>query len=205
MNENLKLIAKIGAKSTLKWIGVLALGTLITITFFIIAWFQNKELSKLIFINPAAFVLIVGSPLFLLFYFFIANKITIQNLIYSIWTNKAVDFVDPLVEKIGAKITSKKQWTKEISNQNILKAKLISENAAATETPNMQRKIMNYAIKKVKLDDINLKDENLMLSDILSLKIKSFVSTVAKPSFTLFWGLAIFQLILLVISQFFRS
>ncbi len=205
MNQNVKNIAAIGAKSTLKWIAIFTFGVFISVMFFSIVLIQNIKFFGLINQNPAGLILLIATPFFIFLYFILANKITIQGVIYSIWVNKGHEFVEPLVEKIGTKITSKNNWTSEISNQAILKIKLISENANDIETPKMQRKILNYVIKKVNLDDIDFKDENLRLTDILVLKIKSFISTVSKPSYTILWVLATIQLLLFIVSQFYKN
>lgn len=203
MNENVKTFTKIGVKSTFKWLAIFAFGIFISVMFFSIVLIQNREFMGLITQNPAGLIVLIGTPFFIFLYFVLANKITIQSIIYNIWVNKGHEFVEPLVEKIGTKITSKINWTSEISNHAILKAKLISENASDLETPKMQRKVLNYVIKKVNLDDINFKDENLRLTDVLVLKIKSFISTVSKPSYTMFWVLAAIQLLLFIVSQFY--
>ena len=205
MNENIKTFARIGTNSTLKWLGIFSLGILISLVLFTIVLVQNIKYFGFITNNPAALILLIGTPFFIFIYLLIANKFSIQNVIYNIWINKGQEFVEPLVEKIGAKITSKSNWASEVSNQAKLKAKLISENASDMETPKIQRKILNYAIKKVQLDDINFKDENLRLTDVLILKIKSFISTVSKPKLTLFWIVVFSQLVLFTISQFHKS
>ena len=205
MNENIKTVAKIGAKSTLKWIGILAMGIGITLLLFTLVLVQNHKFFELATTNPAGFALLIGAPIFIFLYFVIANKYTIQNIIYSVWVSKGQDFVEPLVEKISTKITAKVNWSSAISNQAMLKARLISENATAVETPKLQRKVLNYAFKKVQLDDIDFKDENLRLTDVLILKIKSFISTVSKPSLTLFWIVASIQIVLFVVSQFYTK
>ncbi len=204
MNENVKTFAKIGLKSTLNWLGIFVFGTGITVLLFTIVLIQNHKFFELTTTNPAAFVLLIGAPIFIFLFFVIANKFSIQKVIYNIWVNKGQEFVEPLLEKIGAKITSNSNWTSQISNQAMLKAKLISENSITIDTPKLQRKILNYAIKKVQLDDIDFKDENLRLTDVLSLKIKSFISTVSKPSLTLFWFVIFIQFVLFIISQFYK-
>ena len=205
MNENIKTFAKIGIKSTLKWFGIFAFGTGITILFFTLVLIQNRKFFELTTTNPAGFTTLISVPLFIFLYFIIANKYTIQNIIYSIWINKGHEFVEPLVNKIGTRITSKTNWTSEVSNQVLLRAKLINENANDIETPKMQRKILNYVIKKINLDDINFKDENLRLTDVLVLKIKSFISTVSKPSLTSFWIVVLVQIVIFTVSQFYKG
>lgn len=205
MNENIKTFAKIGIKSTLKWFGIFAFGTGITILFFTLVLIQNRKFFELTTTNPAGFTTLISVPLFIFLYFIIANKYTIQNIIYSIWINKGHEFVEPLVNKIGTRITSKTNWTSEVSNQVLLRAKLINENANDIETPKMQRKILNYVIKNINLDDINFKDENLRLTDVLVLKIKSFISTVSKPSLTSFWIVVLVQIVIFTVSQFYKG
>ncbi len=215
MKENIKLYAKISGKAFLKWLFVLVSGITITFILFLIILLTNASgaggghgNAYAFVVNLAVqdffgFLLFVGAPVFIFLYFAIANKVGIQTIIYEIWTNKAVQFVEPAIKKIAEKITNKQNWMTTVSDQAMLRAKLLDENRNDKSNSSLNRRVLGYVFKKIKLDDINFRDENLTLADILTLKLKNFISETTKPSFSLFWILVGIQILLLILSIIF--
>lgn len=215
MKESIKLYAKISGKAFLKWLFVIVSGIIITMIFFFIIMFKDisgaggGHGNALAFILNLAlqdffgFLLFAGAPVFIILYFVVANKIAIQTIIYEIWTNKAVQFVEPAVQKIAEKITSKQNWITFASDQAMLRAKLLDENRNDKSNSSLNKRVLGYVFKKIKLDDIDFKDENLTLADILTLKLKNFISETTKPSFNLFWILLGIQVLFLILSFIF--
>lgn len=215
MNESIKLYAKISGKSFLKWLIVIITGIVVTMIFFFVILFTNASGAggghgnALAFITNLAIqdffglLLFAGAPVFIFLYFSVANKIAIQTVIYEIWTNKAVQFVEPAIKKIAEKITSKQNWITTVSNSAMLRAKLLDENRNDKSNSTLNKRVLNYVFKRIKLDDIDFRNENLTLADIITLKIKNFISGIAEPSFKLFWVLLITQFVLLFLSIIF--
>lgn len=214
MNEKIKIAAKIGGKTFLKWIFILILGCIITSIFALIALYKNIDLAggghgnayvfliTLPFADFCGFLLLVGSPAFIALYFIIANKIAIQNTLYLVWKNKAGDFVTSKIGSIINKLTEKKEWANTISNEAMLRAKILQANKDDHSSSKLQRKVINYGFKKIKLDDIDFQNEDLKLSDVLINKFNNFISEVSKPSLKLFWLLILLQIILLICSLY---
>lgn len=212
MKENIKLYAKISGKAFLKWLFVLLSGSIISAILFLIIFFTNVSgaggghgNAYAFVINLAVqdlfgFLLFIGMPLFVFLYFAVANKIGIQTIIYEIWTNKAMQFVEPAIKKIADKITSKQNWMTSVSDQAMLRAKLLDENRNDKSNSSLNRRVLGYVFKKIKLDDIDFRDENLTLTEVLTLKLKNFISETTKPSFILFWVLVGVQFLLLILS-----
>lgn len=215
MKESIKLYAKISGKAFLKWFLVVASGIVITLVFFFIILFSNASgaggghgnpfalLISLALEDVFGLLLFAGAPIFIILYFLIANKVAIHTVIYEIWTNKAVVYVEPAVQKIAEKITSKQNWISTVSDQAMLRAKLLDANKNDKSTSTLNRRVLNYAFKKIKLDDIDFQNEKLTLADILTLKLKNFISESAKPSFNLYWILIGIQVVLLICSMIF--
>lgn len=215
MKENIKLYSKISGKVFLKWLFVLLTGSIITVILFLIILFTNASgaggghgnafgfVIDLAVQDFFGFLLFVGMPFFIFIYFAIANKIAIQTIIYEIWTNKAMQFVEPAVQKIAEKITSKQNWVTTISDQAMLRAKLLDANRNDKSNSSLNKRVLGYVFKKIKLDDINFRDENLTLADVLTSKLKNFISETTKPSFGLFWILVGVQILLLILSIIF--
>lgn len=199
----------------LKWGLVVATGTLISATFFLIVLFQNAEFAGsahgnvyafivgLLFQNTCGFILFFGSPIFIFLYFVIANKVAIQATIHGIWKNKAEDFVTNRVKAIVDGITSRSDWANKISDSTMLRMRLLEANSNDPESSGIKKKVLKYGFKKIKLKDINLKDENVRLSDVVSNRMSAFISEASEPSYLFFWLLLIFQVVLFAISWYY--
>ncbi|AZI32953.1 hypothetical protein [Kaistella carnis] len=212
MNDHIKLFAKISSKVIAKWLLIFITGNIVTLITFLVAIFTNAKYAGgghgspialvigLFTQNIFAFFVVIGAPIFLALYFILANKISIQNALYQLWKTKAGDYISDKVENITSKFTEKDGWKTEITNKAILQAKILQETKSDPDTSKLQRKIINYGFKKINLDDINFKDENLKLSHILKVKFYDFISNTAKPSLKLFWILIFLQIFLLIVS-----
>lgn len=216
MNENIKIASRITAKTFLAWSIVVFVGSIITFLCIPIVLFQVGDLGLaggghgspfalvigLFSTNICGFILFMGAPIFIGLYFTIASKIAIQSIIYQIWKNKAGSFVENKIIIITDKLTSKNDWTSFLSNETLLRVKLLEANKKDKETSKIKKKTINYLFKKIKLDDIDFTNDNLKLSDIILTKVIKSISETTKPSFCFFWLLISFQLILIICSQF---
>ncbi|UII29558.1 hypothetical protein LVD17_14750 [Fulvivirga ulvae] len=212
MKENIKLATKIGGKAVVKWLLIFMSGNLVTLTVFLIALFNNIGLAGgghgqvvalfmgLLTNNICAFILIFGAPAFIALYFVIANKVSIQNVIYLLCKSKAGDYISEKVGAIASRITDKEGWRREISSKAILKARLLQVSKDDPNTSKLQRKVIGYGFEKISLDDVDFQDENVKLSTILQNKFHNFITDTTQPSLTLFWGLILIQVVLLTCS-----
>ncbi len=212
MIEKIKTAGKISGKTALKWIFIFLTGNLVTLITFFIALYGNIELAGaghgsviglflgLLMKNFFAFLLVFGAPGFLVLYFIVANKTSIQYAIYLLWKGEAGDFISSKVGEIVKKLTEKEGWRKEISDKAMLKAKILQIAKNNPDTSKLQRQVIKFAFEKIRLDDIDFKSENLKLSDILTIKFNNFIEQTTKPSLKLLWILILLQLILLIAS-----
>jgi len=210
MKENFKTAVKISGKTAFKWFAIFAIGNIVTLITFLIALYENTELAGgghgsigglfigLLTTNIFAFLLVFGAPVFLILYFIIANKISIQNAIYLLWKGESGDYISTKVGNVAKKITEKEGWKKELSDKAILKAKILQFAKNDKDTSKLQRKVISYVFNKIKLDEIDFQDENLNLADILTSKFNNFIAQAIKPSLKLLWILIIIQISLLI-------
>lgn len=132
----------------------------------------------------------------------IANKISIQEFIHQIYKNKAGDVLESKVTRIVDKVTDKNDWLKTISNETLLRAKLLETNRLSEDSSKVKKKAIAYLFKKISLNDIDFTNKDLKLSNVLSSKLNNFILEKSKPSFLLFWILIILQIILFIWAQF---
>jgi len=212
LKEKIKAVAKISAKSLIKWGFIIATGIFLTFLFFSIALFKNAEYAGgghgnvialafgMLIGNFPAFLLVFCCPAFIMLYFVVANKIAVHTAINGIWKAKAGDVITSKVESIIKNVFERDGIGKSISDKAILKTKLLQANKSNTSTSKIQRKVISYGLKKMKLDDIDFQNENLNFSQVLSAKFNDLVSNIAKPTFKLYWILLIVHIGLFIFS-----
>lgn len=210
MENNLKTAAKIGAKSVLKWSSVFIPGLIITLIFFFVALFKTSELSggghgnalayvMLLFTNNFfAFLLIFGAPVFIILYFILANKTSIQNAIYLLWQGKAGDVITAKVNGLVTRVMDNQAGLDNLANKAMLKAKLLHSAKDDDNTPKWQKRILVYGFKKIDWGDLSADDLKAGLATTVSNKFQDFISETTKPSLQAFWILVIIQLVLLI-------
>jgi hypothetical protein len=211
IKENVKAFAYISAKTFTKWISIGMAGGLISIIYgFSVLFLEEKQtilvfLSNLFSKSISGFILFIGTPLFMVLYLLIANKIAIQTFLYQIWKNKAQGFLQEKVKGLVNKLTSANNWTSHISTAAVLKLKLLTANKNDKESNFILRKSIGYLLSMTKLDDIDFKDENIQLSEIVAQKLGEIVGEFSKPSLLFFWLLLLFQTALFVVYLFARG
>ena len=215
MKEDIKLYARISGKSFFRWLFIAVSGIALTIVLFLVVLFQNisttgeDERKKTVFIidlamdNTGAFLLLAGAPIFILLYIILANKIAIHHMIFQIWKNKAVHYVEPAVKNIVERATSQHNGTIKVAHGAMLKARLLQENRQDKRTSPINKRVIGYGLKKIRLDDIDFANEKVSLTTIISDKLKAYISATAEPGYLLVWLLAGFQLILFACSRYF--
>ncbi|AWK06771.1 hypothetical protein HYN56_22075 [Flavobacterium crocinum] len=214
MKEEIKIVAGISAKSSLKWLFIMISGNVFTISCFLIILFQNAEfaggghgnayafLAGLFFNNICGFILFAGAPVFSFLYFVIANKAAIQQMIYLAWKNKTfAGYIDSKVILLTDKLAGSNHWVSSMSDESMLRLKLLEANKNDKETSRIKKRIINYLFQKIRLDDVDFSKEDLKLSEIVSMKINGFISESVEPSLMFFWLLLLIQIVLFVVAQ----
>jgi len=215
MKEDIKLYGLLSGKSFFRWLFIAVSGIVLTVITFLIVLFQNisttgeDERKKVVFIvdlamdNTGAFVLLLGAPLFIFFYIVLANKIAIHYMIFQIWKNKAINYVEPAVKQIVERANSQHNGTERIADSAMLKARLLQEIRQDKRTSPINKRVISYGLKKIRLDDIDFANEKVSLPTIISDKLKAYISETAEPGYLLFWLLLTIHIFLFVCSQYF--
>lgn len=215
MKEEIKVVAGISAKASLKWLVIIIIGNLFTLICFLIILFQNAAfaggghgnvyafLSGLFLNNICGFILLAGAPVFAILYFLIANKAAIQQMIYLTWKNKVfASYIDSKVVFLVDKITASNNWSSNVSNKALLKMQLLEANRNDKESSKIKKKVINYLFQKINLDDVDFSNKNLKISEVVSVKLNQFISETVEPSLLFFWLLLLIQVVLFIVAQF---
>ncbi|MFK7785186.1 MAG: hypothetical protein AB8B56_08720 [Crocinitomicaceae bacterium] len=216
MKESIKIAGKIALKSMAKWALIVVLGCTVTVISFLISFLWNLDLlfaddltffgyvGSLFYGNWPAFIIIFGSPIFIGVYIFSAKKVSIQNSIYLLFQSPAGDQLVSILGSAADKLTDSKGWHSELLNKGMLKMKVLNEIRNNPEASGFQRSIIQYGFRKVRMDDVDFQDEDLKLSDILTSKFRQAFAETMKPSLSFFWLLISLQMVLSIVSLFFR-
>jgi hypothetical protein len=199
MKEDLKLYAGIATKSVLKWLFIVCSGWILTLIFLIIMLFQYYGTGHG---KVAALILVLLSVLFCFLYVVVANKVAIQTLIYDFWTKKGIQLVKPVLSTAVHQITNNQHWLKEVSNDAMLRARLIDASKNNKTTAKNTRRILVFSLKRIQLDDIDFQNEKLSLYDVLLDKLLQYFATFVEPDFLWFWVLLLLQVLLFSTAQY---
>ncbi|MPS72817.1 MAG: hypothetical protein E2590_06625 [Chryseobacterium sp.] len=225
-SSNIKLFGKITAKSLFAWIKVAFIGAVIMITNITIAIILFSDnpgggfpasghagilgaVMGFIFLFMVEFwsalLLTVGILVPVLF-IILANKNAIASAIYNVWKFKIADFVEPKIEFYVDKILQKQpDFLKNITNWSVVKVKLLDTINNDSQTPKLQKRIIKFILKKIKMDDVDFKNPNTNLSSILSFKIRQFIEGFAEPDLKLVWILVAIDIVLIILAFVFND
>lgn len=199
--ENVKAFASIGARALLRGIAIAVTGFLLSLIGFLLIFYHHAEGKSVsgghfggigIFWDipvesKAGALVFFGAPLFLMAYIFLAYKMVIQTVLYSVWESKLVGFIQPRIKSLVAGLAGRQPgWLKGITSWATLKLQLIAANNTAPESSFVKKRLVNYGLKKIKLDGIDFRRDDLDLPEVISSKIITVISETAKPSPVLF-------------------
>jgi len=153
--------------------------------------------------EPWTGILIVASIAFIAIYITIASKFSINYVLHCLLENK-------LLPAIGTKVAStlrgfsekKGKGLQSFSNAEELKKKLANLIKQENDTNKIQRKAIQYGLKKIDLHDVDFAQENLNLPDVVSDRLMRRLAKAAKPSYQVFgivFSVHLFVLILALI------
>lgn len=218
MNDNLKYVTKLFGSATFSFIKINIIGQLLYIfigifTIGTIIYQSGKGLGHvtgfailplLFALRPIGFgltfLLIFIGPFLL---FSLGNKYVISKTIHKLLSDKGEVLLFPIIDKVLDKIKANQpDLLKKGADQTKLKLKLIQEIRDSNDNKWL-KKIIIYGFKKVSLDDVDFRDENVSFSDIIKDKIITGLKNISKPSRNFFWiilGIQ-FTVLILVLTQ----
>jgi len=136
----------------------------------------------------------------------LANKNAIATAIYNVWKFKLADFVEPKIDFYIDKILKKQpDFLRSITDWSVVKVKLLDTINNDSETPKLQKRIIKFILKKIKMDDVSFKDPHTNLNSILSLKIKQFIAGFAEPDLKLVWIIVAIDIVLIILAFVFNN
>lgn len=190
INENVKIFAKISGKSALKWTVVMLTGLFMTLLFLVVTLIcidapeNSNFFGHTLQHNFFAFLMVAGSPLFLIAYYLCANKMAVAVSIYETWKQKGEEHIRPAAAALIEKATARFKADK-ISSPALVRLKMIDAVRNSSES-RIKKRIIGYVFKRIRLDDVDFTAENVTLSDVLAQKFTNFITEAAQPSWLFF-------------------
>ena len=222
---NIKLFAKISGKASLAWIKVALIGAVIMVVNIVIAIILLGDNSGGGF-PASAHAGILGAVMGFIFLFMVefwtallltvgilapvlfiilANKNAIASAVYNVWKYKIADFIEPKIDFYIDKMLQKQPgFLKNITEWSVVKVKLLDTINNDSQTPKLQKRIIKFVLKKIKMDDVDFKNPDTNLSSILSLKIRQFIEGFAEPNLKLVWIIVGIDIVLIILAFVFN-
>ncbi|KQB37288.1 hypothetical protein [Flavobacterium aquidurense] len=214
MNDNLKYVTKLFSSATFSFFKINILGQILyaiigVFTLFTIIYQSGTGLGHvsassvillLFALRPIGFGLTVISTFigpFILFSF--GNKYIISKTIHKLLSDKGETLLFPIIDKVLNKVkTNQPDLLKQGADKTKLQLKLIQEIRDSNDNKWL-KKIIIYGLKKIKLDEVDFKDENVNFPDIIKGKIITGLKNVSQPSRNFFWIILGIQLTILIL------
>lgn len=225
MLGHVKVFGKVTGKSLFAWIKVAMIGAGIMIINIVIAVILLSDNSGggfpasahagilgavmgFIFLFMVEFwtaLLLTIGILAPVFFIILANKNAIATAVYYVWKFKLADFVEPKIEFYIDKILQKQpHFLKSITDWSVVKVKLLDTINNDAQTPRLQKRIIKFILKKIKMDDVDFKNPSTNLSSILSFKIRQFIEGFAEPDLKLVWIIVGIDIVLIILAFVFN-
>lgn len=217
MNDNLKYATKLFGSATFSFIKINIIGQLFLIFISIISLctiiYQSGTgtghangsaiLLLLFALRPIGYTLTVVSIFAVPFLLFsLGNKYIISKTINRLLSDKGEVLLFPIIDKVLSKIKSNQpELLKTGADKTKLKLKLLQEIRDSKENKWL-KKIIIYGFKKVNLDDVDFRDENVSFSDIIKTKIITGLKNISKPSRNFFWIILGVQITIMILIIF---
>lgn len=216
MNDNLKYVTKLVSSATFSFFKINIIGqllvALISVLSLSVIIYQSSSgpglghvsggavVLVLFALRPIGFSLVVLCLFVLPFLLFsLGNKYIISKTINKLLSDKGEVLLFPIIDKVLNKVkTNQPDLLKQGADKTKLQLRLIQEIRDSNDNKWL-KKIIIYGFKKISLEDIDFKDENVSFTDIIKDKIITGLKNVSQPSRNFFWIILGIQITVLIL------
>ncbi|MGI9649830.1 hypothetical protein [Chryseobacterium sp. RLHN22] len=218
ITDEFKYVAKLLSRATLSFLKINLIGQvsiavlcIITIVVIVSQTFNNgggpvhtngeAAIVVLFLARPISFGLtvlsILGAPFLL---FTLGNKYVMFRTINRLISDKGEQLLFPIIDRILNKIkTNQPQLMQSGVDKTKLQLKVLQEIRDSKENK-WFKKIIAYGFKKVELDEIDFKDENVSFTEIVKNKIIDKLKDISEPSRLFFYLILGWQALILFLT-----
>lgn len=199
MKENFKYIAKLSATAFSSFIKINGLGLFSTLLVVIIGFIllvknspieYSEESTAISYLSSVfsdrpigcilCLLILIGSPFV---FFTLGNKYILIKLIDKLLKDKSESLINPLLDRIILKLKAKQPIVlRNVGDFSINQLKLIQEIKNDKAENKWLRKIIVFAMEKIKLDEVDFSQENMSFYEIIKDKTLQSLKDIAEPS-----------------------
>ncbi|MFY1045856.1 hypothetical protein [Chryseobacterium sp. GP-SGM7] len=220
VTDEFKYVAKLLSRATLSFLKVNIIGQIsivilcvITIILIIAQTFNNgggpvhtngqAAVFVLFLARPISFGLtiltIFGAPFLL---FTLGNKYVMTRTINRLITDKGEQILFPIIDRILNKVKANQpQLMQSGVDKTKLQLKVLQEIRDSKENK-WFKKIIAYGFKKIELNEIDFKDENVSFTEIIKNKIIDKLKDISEPGRLFFYLILGWQTLILLLTVF---
>lgn len=225
MKSSLTVIAKVGSKSIIKWITIYALGTIVSISLFFISLFLLREssisgnsgaahsgagaIAGILMLFTVDFwpmlLATVSLLVFPIIYFIIANKLSIQTALSTIWKNNLQNWFSDKIRIYVDKKIENTTIINQLDDYVSLKLNLLNDIKKDTETSRWQKRILSFIMENLTLDIVDFSDKEIKLSAILAKKVDDIITDFTQANNQLFYIALCIHFFFLILAIIFNN
>ncbi|KFE99696.1 hypothetical protein IX39_03255 [Chryseobacterium formosense] len=220
ISDEVKYAAKLLSRATLSFLKInlfgqiaIAILCIITIVVIISKTFNNgggpvhtngqAAVLVLFAARPISFglslITILGGPFLL---FTLGNKYVMFRTINRLIADKGEQLLFPMIDRILNKVKANQpQLFQKGTDKAKLQLKILQEIRDSKENK-WFKKIISYGFKKVELDEIDFRNENVSFTEILKNKIIDKLKDISEPSRLFFYLILGWQTLILLLTVF---
>jgi hypothetical protein len=196
MKEQVKYFAKITSVAVFSFIKVNSLGAVNTLICCVIGSFLlSANVGHAAHTNSGVLLLLVfftskpvGTTLLVLIFFapflylLLGNKYIISKIIHRLIKDKSESTITPLLDTVLTKFKNNQpDGLKKGADLGLAKIKLLDQVKSETDNKWL-KKVLSFGLKKIKLDDVDLSQDNIDLKDIIKTKTITALHNSTEPS-----------------------
>jgi len=149
-------------------------------------------------------MLIFASIALVVVYFMVASKFTIGFILHRLLQHKLLPVIGTKVAAILRSFSEKQsKGLPSFANAEELKKKLAHLVSQDSDTNKIQRKVIQYGLKKIDLHDVDFTQKDLNVSDEVSSRVMRRLAEAANPGYRVFGIVFVVHLSVLILALIF--
>lgn len=196
MKEQVKYFTKITSIAVFSFIKIILLGSINTLICCTIGSFLlSANVGHAAHTNSGALILLVfftskpiGTILLILIflapvlYIILGNKYIISKVIHRLIKDKSESTITPLLDRVLTKFKNNQPDGIKIgADLGLAKIKLLDQVKSETDNKWL-KKVLSFGLKKIKLDDVDLSQDNIDFKDVIKTKTITALHNSTEPS-----------------------
>lgn len=207
--EQLKFYAKLASGALLRWLMLLGSGLLLSVAGLVSGWYLLGNNAGNGWGAAAgdelwSTALLLGSLALPAVYFVLANKISLGFMLHGLFENKLLPLIGKQVARLTSTLIAKQGGlSKMLGSASTLRDKLVTLAGEDSMLNKIQRRAVRYGLARVRLDDIDFRQPDINLPEVIAGRVVDELQVAAEPGYPLFWIVTTGHAALLILALLF--